>query len=138
VKVPVGWTYIAHAVIALAALAAAGISASMTLGRTSFGEGQALGMLFGMFAAAPAALFLLVAVYSGIAVVVTVLRKRHVPVDMVLLPCGLILAVIAGSLVSDTSTKLLNVVAMSWRPATRSTLILATRYRSSRRHSRRS
>jgi uncharacterized membrane protein YfcA len=111
----------------------------MTLGRTSFGEGQALGMLFGMFAAAPAALFLLVAAYSAIAVIVTVLRKGRVPLGMVLLPCGLIASMIGGSLVSDSRKSLLNIVAYVLVVGYAiMTFILATRYRSSRRHSKRS
>ena len=78
-KIPVGLTYVAHAILALVALAGGAVYLSMTLGWADFGSGRALGMLVGMVTAVPAGISLPISAYSSIAVIATLLRRHPVP-----------------------------------------------------------
>src|SRR5262245_61433521 len=60
-KIPIGLTYLTHAVMALVLLAVSAVTLPMKLGTIDFGSGQALGTLLGMAAAIPCAISLLVA-----------------------------------------------------------------------------
>src|SRR5262245_11147036 len=97
--------------MALVLLAVGAVKLSTKLGTTDFGSGQALGTLLGLAAAIPSAISLLVAAYSAIAVVVTLVRRQRPPLDMVLLPAGLLISVAAGTMLADVDTPPWNFVA---------------------------
>ena len=110
-KIPIGLTYVAHAIIALVLLTVGAVTLSMKLGTSDFGSGQALGTLLGLGAAIPCAISLLVAAYSGITVVVTLVRRQRPPRDMMLLPAGLLISVAAGEILADLENPLWNFMA---------------------------
>ena len=132
-EIPAHRTYIAHAVIALVTLTVCSLLLSSKLGWIDFGSLQALGMLLGLFVGLPAGL---IAAYSAITVIVTLLRRRRVPRDMLLLPIALLVAIIWGSVFAQFEKLLWTIVA--YVPLAGygiMTLILLVRYRSSRRRS---
>jgi len=110
-KIPIGLTYIAHAIMAVVLLAVGAVTLSMKLGTTDFGSGQALGMLLGMVAAIPCGISLLVAAYSALTVVIALVRRQRAPRDMVVLPLGLLISVVAGSVLTDLDTPPWNFIA---------------------------
>ena len=136
IKISIGLTYIAHAIIAIVVLAVGAILLSMALGRLDFGSGQALGMLVGMVGALPAGVSLLVAAYSAIAVVVTLVRRESVPRDMLLLGVGFIVGVLGAAVLGELEAAPWRVVAyLLLGGYVAMALTLAVRYQAARRHS---
>jgi len=124
-------TYVAHTVIGVVELTICALLLSMKFGWIDFGSVQALGMLLGMFAAIPAGL---IAAYSAVTAIVSLLRRRRVPRDMLLLPAGLIVGVVWGSVVAEFGTPIWTVVA--YLPLVGYMIMaftLVVRYRSGRR-----
>ena len=135
-KIPVGKTYVAHAVLALVLLVLSTLTLLMDLGWMSFDSGQAYGTILGMLSMIPLVVFLLIASYSAIAVVVTLLRRQHVPREMLLLPIGLLVLIGGGMGVSSFDTRWSKVVSYLFVAGYVSlTFVLAARYRSGRRRS---
>ena len=135
-KIPVGMTYGAHAVLALVLLVLSTLTLSMDLGWTSFDLGQAYGAVLGMLSIIPLVISLLIASYSAVAAIVTLLRRQHVPREMLLLPIGLLVLIGGGMGVSSFDTRWSKVVSYLFVAVYVSlTLVLASRYRSGRRRS---
>jgi hypothetical protein len=104
-------TYMAHAIMALVALAAGAVLMFMKLGIMDSGSGQAWATLIGMFAVIPLALSSLIAAYSAIVAVITLFRRQRPPRDMLLLPIGLVVSIAGGSVLADLGSWTWTIVA---------------------------
>ena len=122
-EIPVGKTYVAHAIFALYVLVFGTLGLLINLADS--GSAQAWAML-GMFVMIPAVLF---AAYSVITVIVTLLRRERVPRDMILLPAGFLVGIVGGSAISQLEKPFSTAVSyLLWASYLIMTLTLVARH----------
>lgn len=96
-KIPIGKTYIAHAICAFVALAGGALDGLLHTRRIDSTSAGGAGMALGMLAVIPLGVALVTATYSAISVAVTLRRQQAVPRDMLLLPAGLVVGFFGGN-----------------------------------------
>jgi hypothetical protein len=106
-NVPVGKTYLAHAVIAFIVLTGFAINAAIDFGWITLSYAEGLGMLLMAPAGLPGVVALAFAVYATIAVLVALARRRPVPRELKWMTIGflvfVVLMVVIGVTLGDQS-----------------------------------